>query len=194
MQNYLDMKSLWYITHINNLESILKNGILSHKECQEMGIRHMDVSDHDVQKRRKEFHDYVPLFFATNTPMLYVVLSKSAQIVLLEISTLVLSNYRVKFSDGNIASSDTMIFTDLRDLEKLDWEIILSHNPAYWKEWKRKRSAEVLVPERIPPNYIVGVHCPEDDTETYLKAQAIANKMDIKLKIVQNLSTNGIYD
>lgn len=194
MQNYLEMKSLWYITHINNLESILRNGILSHKECQEIGIRHIDVSDHAVQRRRKEFHKYVPLFFANNTPMLYVVMNKFKEIILLEINILILSNYRVKFSDGNIASSDTTIFSDLRDMEKLDWEIIFSQNPAFGKEWKRKRSAEVLVPERIPPHYIVGIHCPEDDLETYLKAQTIASKMNRELKIVQDLSNNGIYD
>jgi len=192
MKSYLDLTSLWYITHIDNLESILRNGIFSHKECQKMGIKHIDVSDHGVQKRRKEFHNYVPLFFATNTPMLYVVLKKFKEIVLLEINILILSHYKIKFSDGNIASSDTTIFTDLQDLEKLDWGIILSPYPAYWGEWKRKRSAEVLVPKRIDPKYITGIHCPEDEPETYSKVLNIVNKMDIEPTIKQDLSINGI--
>ena len=73
----------------------------------------------------------------------------------------------VIFSDGNAAAFKTKFFTykDIAHLKNvLDWDILYGDN-EYWKdengevndEGIRKRCAEVLVPEQIPPKQIHSV-------------------------------------
>ncbi len=54
------------------------------------------------------------------------------------------------FTDGNAASMETRYFRNSMDLENLDWDCI--HAPRWpdFEDGRRKRCAEVLVPEQIP--------------------------------------------
>lgn len=91
--------------------------------------------------------------------MLYVVFQEFQQnIVLLEINAEIMDTPGCLFSDGNIASGESNLYSDVAALEGLDWHIILSRRPAYWREWKRIRSAEVLIPDRVPTEYIQKIH------------------------------------
>lgn len=158
LQEY-GVKALWYLTHIANLSSILNNGILCRNEISQRGIEFKDISDPKVQRWRKKTYDYVPLFFADNTPMLFVCWQKFPnEIILLEIDLRIADTEGVLFSDGNIASQETKIYKNFQDLANLDWKIILDRRGAYGKEWKRKRSAELLVPKRVPQEFICCVH------------------------------------
>ena len=61
------------------------------------------------------------------------------------------------FTDGNAASRDTEFFGDCRHLDQLDWACIRA---PYWNDFpdgKRKRCAEVLVPDRLGPEQFNGV-------------------------------------
>ncbi len=160
--------SLWNVTHLNNLESLLSRGIVCRNVARQLqGF--VDISHPRVQDRRHttrdvtqgivfEPHAHVPLFFADNTPMLYVTSSNDAQVILLEISTQVADAPGVVFSDGNIAASDHCLYTDANDLARLAWGIVKSRQPAFSKEWKRKRSAEVLVPQGCSATLFTRVH------------------------------------
>lgn len=155
--NRYGIKSLWHITHINNLFNILKEGI----KCRNQINNFQNIAAFNVLDRRPQWSkEYVPLFFASNTPMLYVVSEQHGceNLVVLEIDPSVLFLDKTIFSDGNIASSETSIYHILSDLENLDWGIIYSDKPAYSKEWKRKRSAEVLVHTNVLPCYIKKIH------------------------------------
>lgn len=86
-----EIKKFWYITSINNLVSIFKRGILCRAEINKAEINKFeipttDISNRGVQKHRKGFHQLVPLFFADNTPMLYIKMKEASDaICLLEI-------------------------------------------------------------------------------------------------------------
>ncbi len=72
-----DVKDLNYITPIENLPSIFKRGILSHKLAKK--IPHRSVAMEEIQDRRKikvvprgrPLHEYVNLYFDARNPMLY---------------------------------------------------------------------------------------------------------------------------
>jgi len=77
-------KLLYHITDYRNLASILKNGALSaHSQVASKNVSYADIAHSSIQERRsitrvKEFpygmlHDYVPLYFATKSPMLYAI-------------------------------------------------------------------------------------------------------------------------
>ena len=159
---------LYYIAPVSNIPSILARGILSFNRVQK--IEHQDFSMRYVQKRReeeipgtgKEIHDYVPLYFATHTPMQRVLIfgtkNKPRSISCIELAFIVLNGSSifqqpgVIFTDGNAASEKTGFYTNLADLEKLDWDIIRRRSGTT-RDYKRKKAAEVLVPNFIPVTY-----------------------------------------
>lgn len=159
---------LYHITHLKNLGMIMAKGLLSHNQVE----NHVDISDPEIQAGRHNkriectpelsVHDYVPLFFAPKPPMLSARREIQAQIIYLQISPKVLCLRGTIFTDGNARSNKTEFFTDLQDLEKLDWEILRAR---YWsskdelirKENVRRRSAEVLVPYHLPASFIQSI-------------------------------------
>lgn len=152
-----------------------------------------DISDSAVQALRKDFHMYVPLFFADNTPMLYNIFKENRNnICLLEINKDVIELEHVMFSNGNVASQETETYGSLEGFTSEEWEIIYSRHPAYWQKWKRIRSAEVLVLYKVPVKYIKSVSVDKDST--ILNIQAMLSVMIAKLDIPvnNNLTSSGI--
>ena len=151
---------LFYLTSFKNLESILERGIL----CRQSAKKYQsdDISLEDVQRLRKAYHSKVPLFFASNTPMLYHVCTKDGRnydVVMLEISPDVANRAGVSFFDENAAASDANKYTDPSDLHKLDWHVIHSPAPAWGtdrhgRNWKGARSAEIHIPDVCPASYL----------------------------------------
>jgi len=157
------VKNLFYLTALENLESILRRGIL----CRDLARQHIkkDISSDRVQRGRMgnfpEVHKYVPLYFAPNTPMLYVCASPKRSnketVVLLKVSNKVTNFDGIRFSDGKTANGANL-YTDPGDLAKLDWKIINNPYPAYYEDWTHVRSSEIFVPEECHAHYIQGVY------------------------------------
>ena len=76
--NEKEVDSLWYITHKENIESILVHGILNRNNAKKLP-NYVDISDHQVQSLRKKrepiyhrrIHEYVPMFVNPKNAMLY---------------------------------------------------------------------------------------------------------------------------
>lgn len=74
--------ALWYLVHLDNLPSIFRHGILSHRDIAQRDIPHARIDWSSVQNYRNKLidyrgqrfflHDRVPLFFSSHQPMLYV--------------------------------------------------------------------------------------------------------------------------
>ncbi len=167
----LGVYSLWHITHRNNIETILLNGILSNTQAFNV-TNPVDISDHSVQRWRdakdpvykRKIHDYAPTYFNVRNPMLYVRRDWRDELCLIEISLSVLSKDNFIFTDGNAAAKDTKFYNSLSDLINLPWDVL---NASYWNNFedgKRKRCAEVLVYPKIVPEYIKQIHCYSDLT------------------------------
>lgn len=62
---------LYHMTHIDNLESIFKYGLLSHNEAHRRGLVKVDISMQAAQEWRKKVHNYVPFYFSPRNTMLY---------------------------------------------------------------------------------------------------------------------------
>lgn len=156
------INALFYIAHLANLASILENGILCRNLAERRRYIAADISNQDVQERRKEFFGYAPLFFRNNPPMLYDVLKKpfNQGVLLLEISTAATNVVGVRFSNGNAASPQTETYFNPLDLRKLKWNLIKSA-PKDFNDMlahKSARSSEMLIPKRCSPHRIRRVH------------------------------------
>ena len=160
---------------IDNLQSIAQQGILSRARIQSLDIAHVDLSDLHILNRRfqreidqRPLTEYVPLFFRPLTPMQYKVCverGKSHEVALLAIDPQVFGLPGVVFTDGN-AGRGAKVCHYLSQLEELDWEIL--DEPEPWSpEYVNKKSAEVLVPDVVPPRYIRHAYttrsCPAQD-------------------------------
>ena len=78
---------------------------------------------------RKEvlLHDVVPLFFNPKNPTLDVKKEDWEKLAILVIDKNVITdeNVEIAFTKGNASRDDAEILRHLKDLDKLDWEIIL---------------------------------------------------------------------
>jgi hypothetical protein len=182
------IKGLYYITHVDNLPSILKLGILSHKRVEEENIKYTPIYDAEIvaNRRQKQTPDgrslwsFANLYFQPRNPMLYRVLSEkspeSIAIVNVKPSILERSDY---ISDGNAASSMSDILLAPDGLKVIS-EMRRLLNSDWWTETdgsKRKIMAECLVPNEVQPQYIQTIYVASQSI-----AQEIKNQISEKVQ------------
>jgi hypothetical protein len=185
-----DVKELYYITPIANVPSIMMRGILSHNLS--MNVPHQSIAMQEIQDKRsekvitgtnKKLHDYANLYFDAHNPMLSKIRHINDTICILVISTSVLELTDVIISDRNAASKWSRFYGVSDGLAALDKKKIYD---KYWTnardpyeawELKSKKCAEVLIPDKIEPKYIL---------EAYVVNQAALdtfNQLQIRLNI-----------
>lgn len=165
---------LFYIAHLNNIESILKHGILSHNKAHRNGLVSIDISNQQVNERRNRLetslsgniHDFAPLFINPRNPTFYYWCMNESKnnLILLKINPHILLVDNVAFSDGNAAVKTTQFYKNINDFNCLNWEVI--HN-NYWTNYpdgKRIKCSEVLVKEQIPLYYIDNIFVYSEET------------------------------
>lgn len=165
-----EVRELHFITSIENLNSILKRGILSHNRAQR--VEHRSVASEDVQNRRRwksvprgsSLHSYVNLYFDARNPMMSRLLYDGRpDLIVLAVSDAVLDIPDTVVTDGNAAATGTRFYPSPEGLANLNSTLIFAErwpdsDPWVEKEKKRVRCAEVLVPNLVPSNYIEGCY------------------------------------
>lgn len=165
-----DVVELYYITPIDNVRSILKHGILSNKLAA--NLPHKSVAMEEIQGRRKDkripgaghLHDYANLYFDAHNPTLSKVRSYNDSICILRVDHEVLDSPNVIITDRNAASAYARFDPLDKGLAALDKDTVFAqywtHIENQYREWTHKsiKCAEVLVPEKVHPNYILGAY------------------------------------
>jgi hypothetical protein len=160
-------RQLYYITHINNLPSILKYGILSHQRIVSERIEYTRVYDEEIVQNRqgittpdgRNLWSFTNLYFQPRNPMLYrVKFELSADsICVLGVERSILSRMDSYVSDGNAASMNSKISRPSPSLiSVIDKQV----DTVWWTEidGKRKIMAECLVPDQVPPEHIKSIY------------------------------------
>ena len=169
-----ELAELHYITPIANVPSICAHGVLSHKRAKK--VEHESVSMQLIQDRRarvvvpggRPLHDYVNLYFDARNPMMFVRKDNHMALCVLRVSPDVLDLHGVVVSDCNASREYARFKPAPNGLAIVDRDLVFAE---YWthlddpiKEYRHKgvKCAEVLVPDRIEPRFIVGtyVSCP----------------------------------
>ena len=167
--NISDISELHFIASIADAPSVMEKGILCHRLAKK--LTNQDLSMPEVQDRRttrvvpggRPLHDYANLYIHARNPMLFVRKELHAEICVFRIRTNVLYLPGAVIADGNAASDYTAFWPAPDGLMKLDKALVLAEywtDPdifAYWNK-KRIRCAEVLIPQRVPPEYILGAY------------------------------------
>jgi hypothetical protein len=168
-----ELAELHCIAPIANLASIASLGILSHNRATR--VAHQDVSSGLIQDRRKgrvvpdarstprKLHDYANVYICGRNPMMYVLRGCHDELALLRVSCDVLDLEGAVVADGNASSDWTEFHSAPSGLRWIDPEITFMGDPRHPNRYefydrKRRQCAEVLVPDCIPPRYIVGAY------------------------------------
>lgn len=165
-----DIRELHFITHRDNVLSIVRHGILCHKRMR--ARPHTSIASAEVQDRRAgrgvpgglALHDYANLYFDARNPMMYAVrhIQNNHETVVVRVAHEALDLPGVVVTDGNAASSTTHFHDPATELELLDSTYVyaLSWNvqdPFEKAERKRRRCAEVLIPGEVPAAMLRGL-------------------------------------
>jgi hypothetical protein len=176
-----ELDELCCIQPLANLRSISVRGILSHNGADE--VDHVDISMEEVQDLRsgkrvpdariaqaewRWLHDYANLYFCPRNPMLFKRLSRHRELAVLRVRTDALDLPGVVVTDGNAASHATRFGAPAEGLARINKAVTYArywtHNDPYeHAEHKRRMCAEVLVPDCLPPGFIVGAYVSCDE-------------------------------
>ncbi|CAM3069167.1 DarT ssDNA thymidine ADP-ribosyltransferase family protein [Paenibacillus sediminis] len=159
----------YHFTHMDNIESIIDNGLISTNQKNSRGISHVNVANENIQIRRSNtqvpchphgnIHDYVPFYFAGTNPMLLSLLNNKnidqPYVVYLAISIEKLNENHVIFTDASANTHNLPNFySDPQHLDKLNWLQIDSKRWGTPRAELNARMAEVLVHNNVPLDWI----------------------------------------
>jgi len=176
-----DISELHYLTHIENLDSIVEKGILSHVLAKD--VPHQKIDMPEVQKKRegktipggRQLHEYANLYFSARNPMLYKRKDMHKELCVLRISVEVLGIPGAVIATGNAASNYVAFYPPHKGIDYLDKELVFAE---YWTDQDRinedrkrvAKCAEVLVPDRVPTKMILGVYVSCNEAKEKVKS------------------------
>jgi len=170
----LKLRGVYYITHIENLPSILERGILCHRIIEEEQVRYTRIYDPDIVRVRKAIRapnnktlwDFVNLYFQPRNAMLYRVIYfsgvKIEDICIIGLKNEILNLENIYVTDGNAVSANTKIYGST-DIHKYIKTIRQNADKEWWANEdgsKRQLMAECLVPNVVLPEYISEIYVP----------------------------------
>ncbi|MCS6887469.1 MAG: DarT ssDNA thymidine ADP-ribosyltransferase family protein [Chloroflexus sp.] len=171
-----NIRSLFYITHLDNLPSIVQHGILSHAQVEARGLSPTPIYDANIVSRRRErqapdgrsLWEFANLYFQARNPMLYRVIGEKGKqhVVIIGIDPSVMELPGCLIAAGNAASPLSEIVPVAEGLPKIAalWKVI---NSEWWRQAdgsKRVMMAECLVPDIISPTYLQTIYTPNHKT------------------------------
>jgi O-acetyl-ADP-ribose deacetylase (regulator of RNase III) len=186
-----EIKSLYYITHIDNLESILQHGILSHQLIQSQGIEFTPIYDSAIVSNRqtktapdgKSLWEFADVYFQPRNPMLYRVLHEkdAKSLAIIGIRPQILSSPGAFISLGNAASSATKIVPSTEGRTRISeiWNCIDSE---WWNDVdgsKRKIMAECLIPGFITPDNIHTIFVASHDVSDAIRKLSLPSSIEV---------------
>jgi hypothetical protein len=133
--------------------------------------KHRSIAMKVVQEKRnnvtlsngKELHDYANLYFHARNPMMYSRKEEYLKLCVLRIKAHILDVQGVMISDRNASSQYALILPMPKGLEAVDEKLTFARDwtdldPIHYFHKKSAKCAEVLVPEHIPPVWLMGAY------------------------------------
>lgn len=176
------MTDIYHITHVSNLQRIIIEGGL-HCDRDAQKLKSVNIGHRHIKERRMNRQvpvgtkgtvgDYVPFYFAPRSPMLFAIHRGAVEgyddgqnpVIYLcsAAETVKQAGRRWVFTEGHADMGYTDFFDDLKDLKKIDWDLMQAR---YWNDTdddpdrKRRRQAEFLVHSFFPWELVsyIGVH------------------------------------
>ena len=184
---------VFHFTHVDNVPSLIESGALL-ADCllRETTCAFAEIGNPEIKARRRAVRvpvppggvvgDYVPFYFAPQSPMLFQVAGQQALVgnkIQDQLVYLISKVSRLRkhaspvVTDRNAATSTVEFRADPDDLAGLiDWPLMRAQ---LWRDTeteldrKERRMAELLVHERVPLDAMVGLVARNDETAMALR-------------------------
>lgn len=181
------MPAIYHFTDVENLEGILAAGVVRAHRTSPCVV---DIADDAIKDRRTRIdvpcgpggkvRDYVPLYFAPRSPMLFRIKSGGVEGVSADQRRIVYlvswteavpdAGASCVFTDGNAAAAFTAFYEDPELLsEVVDWPLMRAHHWANTPEdsdRRRRRGAEFLVHEALALELVAEIGVYDDDVRS----------------------------
>lgn len=206
----IDELLVYRIIHVNNLAYILKNGIY-YRNSDQMDPNYVNIGNTEIISRRDTVevitggmvNDYVPFYFGMRSPMLLNIVTgygvpilPQADIIYICCTVGTLIKLPVWcYTDGNAAVKVTTFYTDINQINELDWVSIYAER---WQngtdndsDRKRKKHAEFLVRGHVPKHNICKIIvCTE---AARLRVEAIVAESELNIPVIVNPGNKYYY-
>lgn len=165
------MVALYHFTSVENLPGICEMKALCSKKTLHSARGGLPVVtggnplSHSLDRSRGNW-DKVSLNLTPYTPMVYHK-KKEQHLCFLVVSLEVAAWSGVVFTDTNATSNDHRRDDGLTGLDLINFEIIRSTAHPDKQAWKRHVQAEILVPDRIPLDYVSSINFVSNASKTY---------------------------
>jgi len=206
---YESIRYFYHITHIDNIKSILNDGLFSKNYQKTVGIKSNSILDkHNTLKNVNvdnkncdgfinhsekrdiiklngfPLNNYVPLYFNPECAILNIDRSIEHEFTVICINKDILDTFQdvAYFSDGIPTNTNTQFFKYKSDLNNIDWdELLVSYNHSKCFEGLNSLMPEVLIEDKIQSNKIEKIICGNNKVYHQLK-NIIGNKSSIKVE------------
>ncbi|HSX50426.1 MAG TPA: DUF4433 domain-containing protein [Cellvibrio sp.] len=191
---------IFRIVHKDNIPWILKNGLHCGNDVNQSPHWVHIGNPELIEKRARHpvpagvggvLNDYVPFYFTPFSPMMANIHSGRSvkQHPNAEIVILVSNLYRVRqlnlnyiFSNSHAYYNWANFYTDLKDLDKIDWKILQArdfkrdpNDPAKFERYQ----AEALVHRHCPVSALEGIVCYTDSVKSQIETWLIQHNIQL---------------
>ena len=184
-------KLLYHITHIDNMPSILKNGLVSRSELtSNLGWNFKDIADHEILSKRELYKNalskYVLFHFYPKNPFDGSVCRRfgSENMVLITISRELHKRNDFKIIPSHPLDKDQPdIYPYEEGISRIRWDILdMNENRDYHDPEIRKACmAECVMDYTIPPEAFAIVFVSCENTKNKILAMENSGKISIKV-------------
>jgi hypothetical protein len=207
----MEIDNIWVfrIIHIQNLASDLRSGLYAKNKApsdpNRIVIGHKEIieeRDYRPVKCHPPFvvNDYVPFYFSVRTPMLLNIITnhnvnkqpqKDIVYLCCKLTDLIALPKPWCFTDGNAAKKITKFYTDLADINKVDWHSVettdFKHDNADGDEDRvRKKHAEFLVKDKVPSKKIREIAVLNNAVKEQVETIVSSCKLVVEVKVKPN--------
>jgi len=201
---------LYRITHIDNLDFILKSKVISCPNSDNCDPNFIGIGDSSLIQSRKsrkipivpngDFSDYVAFYFGARSPMLYNIQKGFNNVTKRNPEDIIylISNFeKVKenksefvFTDGHGYHNFSQFFNQEKDLKEIDWKTV---NLIRWNDTeddpdrKRKKQAEFLIHNEVPISILGVIAVYNENAQTKILTKLADNNIECNVVIKSNL-------
>lgn len=165
-----------FICPFDSVASVLDDGIWCKIEQRKRYPNATSVANPGVQDRRTakvipnggKLHSYANVYFDARNSMMSVLRDLNDTLAVVRVSHKVVDLPDVIVADRNAAADDVIFRPAAEGVAALDENEVYAEVWNMTRDSKQKRCAEVLVPNRIPPQYIEGAYVRTQQCKTTL--------------------------
>ncbi len=182
---------LFNIQAIDNIPSIMQYGLLSNKNASR--VKHTSIAMQEIQNRRDmvvvpngmPLHEYANVYFDPKNPMLYKRRGENENICILKFDHSILDFEGAIVSDRNASSSYASFYPPDMGLLEIDFKLVFASdwrddNQFVYFMKKSIKCAEVLIPYKIPYNYVIGAAVYSEETKRKLENTGFDRKIFVE--------------